>query len=205
MERSTWLPSVALTNHQRTSCHTLTTANHTSSRPFSVEVMVGILLVALLSGRVTPPWTRWRGVSPGAPSQTSRGIGPHTQKHDDDELPYPSASTATPLDHRREQASDTRRHQCKRDPHVRSLEFRPTSSMGQAWSTRTTLDVQTRVVTSGKPDHIDHPIHLHMKEVKHPTTKISSVFASIGPPTSSVHILPPLPQRSSVIIALTFI
>ena len=40
------------TNRQRTSCHTLTTANHTSSRPFSVEVMVGILLVALLSGRM---------------------------------------------------------------------------------------------------------------------------------------------------------
>ena len=40
------------TNHQRTSCHTLTTANHTSSRPFSVEVMVGILLVSLLSGRM---------------------------------------------------------------------------------------------------------------------------------------------------------
>ena len=40
------------TNRQRTSCHTLNTANHTSSRPFSVEVMVGFLLDALLSGRM---------------------------------------------------------------------------------------------------------------------------------------------------------
>ena len=142
------------------------------------------------------------------------GIGPHTKKHDDDELPYPSASTATPLVHHGEQASDPRSHQGKRKP----LMFRPMSSMGQARSTRPnplmfrptsspgaslvhtseTLDVQN-LATRACAIHTSEPLMFNMNEVKHPTTKISSVFASIDLLHLICHILapPPLPNPST--------